>query len=204
MATRLGVLVAGGRGVRLGGASAKALTRLGRTTLLERALAVLAAVCDEVVVAAPAALELPVPPGMRVADAPGAAGPLAGVVAGLAARPYERAIVLGVDFPLVRAGALAALCAGLADRAALVPAPGGVPQPLVAVYAPRAAASLARSLERGATALTAAVLALEARLLADDELARLEGGLENFFNLNTPEDLAEAGRRLAAAGSVPA
>ena len=32
----------------------------------------------------------------------------------------------------------------------------------------------------------------------------LEGGIENFFNLNTPEDLAEAGRRIAAAGSVPA
>ncbi len=204
MATRLGIVVAGGRGTRLAGAGVKALACLGGTTLLERALAVLAAVCDEVVVAAPAALELPVPPALRVADSPGAAGPLAGVVAGLAARPYERAIVLGVDFPLVRAGALAALCAGLADRAALVPAPGGLPQPLVAVYAPRAAAELARTLARGERALTAAVLALEPRRLADGELAQLEGGLENFFNLNTPEDLAEAGRRIAAAGSVPA
>src|SRR5439155_8105257 len=95
----------------------KALVRLAGVTLLERALAILSAVCDEVVVVAPAGLALPAPaaradpaspgaresgsaPGVRrVNDPPDAAGPLAGVVAGLGARAFARAIVLGVDLP---------------------------------------------------------------------------------------------------------
>ena len=207
VAATLGVLVAGGRGSRLLGHVPKALVRLGGRTLLERSLAILGEVCGEVVVAAPATLALPVPAAMRIADVPGAAGPLAGVAAGLAARSFECALVLGVDFPLMRPAALAALrdqIDQIGDAPALLPAPGGTPQPLAAAYRPEAAAPLALALERGERALTAAVLALAPRLLADAELERLEGGLENFFNLNTPEDLAEAERRLASAPGAAA
>jgi molybdopterin-guanine dinucleotide biosynthesis protein A len=195
----LGVLVAGGAGRRLDAAGGKALVRLGGVTLLERALATLDAVCDARVVAAPADLSLPLPAAQRVADVAGARGPLAGLVAGLAARPYERAIALGVDFPLMRPAALAALRDRLGSEMALVPAPEGVPQPLAAVYAPAAAGALAAALARGARALIPAVLDLDPRLLGDAELADLEGGLDNFFNLNTREDLAAAERRFASA-----
>ena len=197
----LGVLIAGGRGRRLSGSTPKALVRLGGLTLLERAWGVLEGVCAEGVVVAPASLALPVPAARRVTDGPGAEGPLAGLVAGLAARSFERAVVLGVDFPLMRPAALAALRDQLAGEPALLPAPGGIPQPLAAVYGPGAAGALARALARGERALTVAALALRPRLLDDSALARLPGGLENFFNLNTPEDLAEAARRLGAAAS---
>jgi molybdopterin-guanine dinucleotide biosynthesis protein A len=197
----LGVLVAGGQGRRLSRSTPKALVRLAGLTLLERAWAVLGAVCDERVVVAPAALALPVPGADRVTDAPGAEGPLAGLVAGLGARSFERAVVLGVDFPLMRPAALAALRDQLAGEVALLPAPGGIPQPLAAVYGPAASGVLARALARGERAPSVAVAALRPRLFDDAEIARLPGGLENFFNLNTPEDLAEAARRLDAAGS---
>jgi molybdopterin-guanine dinucleotide biosynthesis protein A len=195
----LGVLVAGGAGRRLEVPGGKALVRLGGTTLLERALATLGAVCDACVVAAPAAMSLPLPAAQRVADAAGGRGPLAGLAAGLNARPYERAIALGVDFPFMRPAALAALRDRLGSENALVPSPDGIPQPLAAVYAPAAGAALAAALERGARALIPAVLDLKPRLLGDAELEGLEGGLDNFFNLNTRDDLAAAERRVASA-----
>jgi molybdopterin-guanine dinucleotide biosynthesis protein A len=195
----LGVLVAGGAGRRLDVAGGKALVRLGGVTLLERALATLGAVCDACVIVAPAAMSLPPVAAQRVADVPGARGPLAGLAAGLAARPHERAIALGVDFPLMRPAALAALRDRLGSDVAVVPAPEGIPQPLAAVYAPAAAAALAAALARGARALIPAVLDLKPRLLGDAELAGLEGGLDNFFNLNTRDDLAAAERRFASA-----
>ena len=202
MAGLLGVLVAGGPGSRLSSVTPKALVEVGGVTLLARALAVLESVCGEVVVVAPATLALPVPAAMRVADGPGTAGPLAGVAAGLAARSFECALVLGVDFPLLRPAALVALHQRIGNATALVPAPGGTPQPLAAAYRPAAAAKLAAALARGERALTPAVLALPARLIADDELERLEGGLANFFNLNTPEDLVEAERRLGVVSAA--
>ncbi len=198
MAGTLGVLVADGRGARLSLGMPKALARVGGRTLLERALETLRAACDEIVVAAPAGLHLPVPPEARADDVTGIEGPLSGVVAGLAARPFARALVLGVDFPLLRPALLRSLADRLGDHAAAVPAPGGIPQPLAAAYAPRAAAALAERLAAGERAVTVAVLALEPLLVGDAELARLEGGVESFFNFNTPEDRARAESLLAA------
>lgn len=201
----LGVLVAGGAGSRLGLGTPKALVRVGDTTLLERGVRTLAAVCDQVVVAAPAAMTLALPAGAHGAHAPtracdpeGAAGPLAGAVAGLASHRFERAVVLGVDFPCVTPAALEALLGRLGDHQAVVPVPGGVPQPLVAAYAAGARSHLAERLDAGERSLIRAIETLDVLRLEDDALSRLPGGLENFFNLNTRADLADAERRLAA------
>ncbi len=208
MGRTVGVLVAGGAGKRLGLGIPKALVRVGGVTLLERGLRTLAAVCDEIVATAPGEMMLPLPEGRlvapragtvrRVDDPAGPAGPLAGVVAGLAACPFDRAVVLGVDFPFLEPGTLATLLGRLAGHGAVIPAPGGLPQPLAAAYAPAAREILAARLASGERALTVAVEALDALRLGDDALARLAGGLDNFFNLNTRADLAEAERRLAA------
>jgi len=200
----LGIVIAGGLGVRLGHGAPKALVPVAGKTLLDRALRLLESCCDDVVVAAPSGRALPIAGRSRVDDVPGAAGPLAGLVAGLAARPFERAIVVGVDFPLMRAPTLEALVARLErDRVVVViPAPGGVPQPLAAAYGSDALRPLAESLAAGERSITAAVLALGHTLVGDAELASMGGGLEDFFNLNTPEDLLEAERRLAARHTV--
>jgi molybdopterin-guanine dinucleotide biosynthesis protein A len=199
----LGVLLAGGAGTRLEAGVPKALAILAGATLLERALATLRACCDDVVVAAPATLALPVPAAMRADDEAGAAGPLAGVVAGLSARTFDRAFVLGVDFPLVRSDFLLALGERLQGGAlATLPAPDARVQPLVAAYAPGALAPLAAALRDGRRALVPEVLALPHELVDDAALARMPGGRAGLLNVNTQRDLAEAVRLLAQEGAV--
>jgi molybdopterin-guanine dinucleotide biosynthesis protein A len=195
MERTLGVLVAGGRGARLGLAGPKAFAEVGGVSLLARAVRVLESVCDAIVIAAPRGCELPRHAYARVDDVAGAGGPLAGLVAGLAARPFDRAVALGVDFPFMSPAALGAMLACLPGHAAALPSPRGVPQPLAAAYAPAAAPALAAALARGERALTPAVLALDALLLDEAASARI-GGDDPFFNLNTPADLEEARRRI--------
>ena len=196
MARSLGVVLAGGRGRRLGGEVPKALARLAGATLLERAVATVAAVCDEVVMVAPHRLALPAPCGARAVHDDGR-GPLPALVAGLAAARFDCALVLGVDFPLIAGGTLAAIADRLGgSRYAAVPRPGDLLQPLVAAYAPAARGALALAIERGERALVAAVAGLPPRVIEPAELAVFPGGLESFLNVNTPEDLAEAERRL--------
>jgi molybdenum cofactor guanylyltransferase len=196
MATTLGILLAGGQGARLALGQPKALTRVGGLTLLERSRAVLGAVCDEVVVTAPAVLALPVPEAERVADPEGSEGPLGGLVAGLQARAFQRAIVLGVDFPLMRPGMLAAMAEMLGGHAAVLPLVGGMPQPLAAVYAPRSAGRLAACLAAGERSVMPAIAQLRPLVVRDDVLAGLDGGLECFLNVNVPGDLERAEERL--------
>jgi molybdopterin-guanine dinucleotide biosynthesis protein A len=203
----LGILVAGGRGRRLSSSGPKAHAVLGAETLLDRALACLATQCDEIVLAVSAGVAppVPLPRGVFLAlDRPGTLGPLAGLVAGMSARPFEVALVLAVDFPLARGAALATLAARLGDRMAVVPEPGGRAQPLFAAYSGAAREPLTRALERGEQALVPAVLALDPVRLGDRELASLDGALENFLNVNRPDELAEARRRLDAASGAGA
>jgi molybdopterin-guanine dinucleotide biosynthesis protein A len=200
MSGTLGVLLAGGRGLRLGRGIPKALVTVGGRTLLERALATLATLCDEVVVVAPADMALPVDAARRVDDPVPGAGALPAMVAGLSARPFTRALVLGVDLPFATPEALAALAAVPAEAPAVVPAPGGLAQPLAAWYSPGALGGLRDANERGVRALVAAVTALEPRLVTESELLALPGGSHAYFNLNTPEDLVAAERAINAGG----
>ncbi len=188
----LGVLLAGGHGTRLGLGRPKALVVCGGCSLLARAMATLEQLCDSVVVVAPREMELPLPAALRIDDDPDAQGPLAALVAGLGARRFELALALAVDFPLLTARALEALRELRGDAAAVLPVPGGVPQPLAAWYAPRAGPALTARLAAGVRSVTQAVMTLAPRLVHDDELARSPGGALGYLNVNTPADLAQA------------
>ena len=219
-----GIVLAGGRGTRLGLGVPKGCAMLWGTSLLARAVETLRSLCGSVSIVAPpdvAALIAGEALGCEIElDAPGggatgrigrregtgregagrAAGPLAGLVAGLesaARRGAAHAVVLAVDLPFVRAEMLGALLEiGRSERAlAVIPEPGGIPQPLAAIYAREAAPQIAAAFAAGVRSVTEAVGSLAPRFVRDAELGGLPGGIAAFANLNTPEDLAEAERR---------
>ena len=192
----LGVVLAGGQGVRLGREAPKAELMLAGRTLLARARVTLEALADVVVVSAPLELDLPSAGASRVADAAGAEGPLAGLVAALTSQPFERAVVLAVDLPFASVAALRALGMQMGSQVDVVlAAPGGIPQPLAAWYAPSAVVPLAAALDAGERSVTRAVSRLRARVLGREALVDMPDGEAAYFNLNTPADLAEAVRR---------
>jgi molybdopterin-guanine dinucleotide biosynthesis protein A len=113
--------------------------------------------------------------------------------------------VLGVDFPCVGSDFLRVLATRIeapADpsppRHAVVPKPGGIAQPLVAAYAPAAAARLRAALESGVTSLRGGLERLEVDWIDAAALAGIPGAAGLEFNVNTPEDLARADAWLGA------
>ena len=193
----LGVLLAGGRGTRLDAAVPKALVSCGGQTLLSRATTTLEKLCDDLVVVAPRELDLPVPRADRVDDPPGARGPLPAMLAGLASRAFDEALVLAVDLPLVTAAALDALRVRRGGALAVMAAPNALPQPLAAWYASGARALLEAALASGERSVIAACGALNPRLVMDDELVAIPEGGGFRWNVNTSEDLERAERMLA-------
>jgi molybdenum cofactor guanylyltransferase len=98
-------------------------------------------------------------------------------------------IALACDMPLVPPALLEWL-AGL-DGGVVVPRVGERLQPLLARYEPAVAGALGDALERDA-AVHEAVVALEPRVVAEDELARFGDPELISLNVNTPADLERA------------
>lgn len=116
------IVLAGGRGSRLGGADKAALS-LGGETLLQR---VLTAVADagRVVVVGPRRAKLPIRV-VQVSEQPPGGGPTAAIAAGLALVEQPVVVVLACDLPLIDAQTVRRLLDALADEVAGGELPGG-------------------------------------------------------------------------------
>jgi molybdopterin-guanine dinucleotide biosynthesis protein A len=183
----LGVVLAGGRGRRLGGA--KATAELGGRPLIDYPLEALAAAGLGAIVVAKPSSTLPdsiAADVIRESDEP--THPLVGIIAALRHANLPL-VVLGCDFPFVPPDLVRALAR--AAEPLVVPAPGGVPQPLVARWTPELLPRLEAALIREEP-MRRTVAALRPRLLGDRELARFGDADRIFFNVNHPADLRTA------------
>jgi molybdopterin-guanine dinucleotide biosynthesis protein A len=188
--TAVGVVLAGGRGRRLGGD--KAVVELAGRPLLSYALDALAQVCDEVAVTAKRSTLLPpLSPSVSVVVEPDEPQhPLIGVVHALRAAAGRPVLVVPVDLPLIDAATLRRLRDVEAGPALVVaPRVHGLLQPLCARYLPAALDGLERFDVGGR--MTAIVEALGVREVVVPDP-------ERFLNVNRPEDLVRAAEALAS------
>jgi molybdenum cofactor guanylyltransferase len=204
-----GIVLAGGRSVRMG--TAKAGLEWHGSTLLRRAVGVVARGVDGpvTVVRAPGQRLPALPPDVEVVDDPVAGrGPLQGIATGLLAVAGHApvALVCAVDLPLLHPAFLRRVTRELRADAALdvaLPVALGHAQPLVAAYrtslAPRIVELLDGGRSRPGTLFEQSrVLTLDERdLLADPVLAAVDPRLDSLRNVNTPEEYREARARPA-------
>ncbi len=191
----IGLILAGGRGRRIGGA--KAIVQLGGRPLISYPLAALRAVLTDVAIVAKSDTRLPIPPGAPVWIEPQhPRHPLVGILHALEQASGRPVVVCAADLPFVTPELIVRIAAadpsgGLAALAAYA----GAVQPLVGCYQPDAAELLARALDRvcrGARLpLREAVAALCPRLLEVEHASEL-------FNVNCAADLRQAAGLLAA------
>lgn len=188
-----GVLVAGGRGTRLGGVS-KGLLRVGGATIAERSVALFRVLFADVIVVAnePAPYaEL----GVRVeADRIAGKGAPAGLHAGLSAARTAWIFTAGCDMPFLDEAAIVHLAAQRVEGCgAVAPTWSGTAQPLHAFWSRAALPTIDRMLREGDPSLQALLAAVGARLVPEAEWARIDPHGRSLENANTPEDLERLG-----------
>jgi molybdopterin-guanine dinucleotide biosynthesis protein A len=189
----VGFAVAGGRSERMG--RDKALLRWGGTDLLGHALARLGAVCEDVRILCGPELRyqdrgIPLVPD-RVADA----GPIAGLLAGLASAPGRPGLFLAVDLPLVPAAVLLLLTELAPGFDAVVPSSPRGEEPLCAVYGPACLEAVRRRVARGELKMTSFWPDVRVREVGPDEIAPFGEASSLFHNVNAPADYASAEER---------
>jgi molybdopterin-guanine dinucleotide biosynthesis protein A len=94
------IILAGGRGERLGERD-KATLVLGGRTLVQRAAYTLASISDDVIVVRRADQSLTLDNARVVADLPSCQGVLAGIAAGLEAARHDWALIVACDMPFL-------------------------------------------------------------------------------------------------------
>jgi molybdopterin-guanine dinucleotide biosynthesis protein A len=171
----------------------KALLRLGGRTLLERAVDLVRAAGGEPLIVAPERPGYAVGSVRRVDETEGGregAGPLPALRHGLMLCGCSGLVALACDLPLVPAGLLSRLAAGLQGHDAVVPRTGGILQVLSAAYAPACLPAIERSLESGGGSVHGMLAEVRVKILENDDLGPY--GEEIFLNVNTPADFERA------------
>ncbi|MCO8143996.1 molybdenum cofactor guanylyltransferase MobA [Rhodovulum tesquicola] len=194
----VGVILAGGQGRRMGGVD-KALIRLGGTTFLARVAARLGPQVAAMALSANGPVEdyaearLPV-----LADPPpGDLGPLAGVLAGLdwaAEAGADAVATVAVDTPFLPVDLVARLGTAAGGELA-VAASGGRMHPTAALWPVGLRAEVCAALARGERRLGGFAHIMRAVTVGFEA-----EGIDPFFNINTPDDLALAEAALHPTG----
>jgi molybdopterin-guanine dinucleotide biosynthesis protein A len=172
------------------GGAAKALLDLGGERIVERQLAVLRPLFEEVFVVgndpAPFAyLGVPVVP-----DAIPGKGAPGGVYTALAHAATPWVFCLACDMPFPSASAIGLLAARREGARAAAPVWKGYPEPLFAFYATANRLSFEQALRAGDPSLMQFLRLAEALLVPEAELEAVDPGVRSLWNVNTPEDLA--------------
>jgi molybdenum cofactor guanylyltransferase len=125
----------------------------------------------------------------QILDVGGVEGPIAGISAALAAHPQVAWLVLACDLPFLDANTLDTLLAARADdgreATAFRSSHDGLPEPLCAVYEPRAAAPLAVHIASGRNCPRKFLINARTELLAQPNPRALD-------NVNTVEEYGAA------------
>lgn len=192
----MGVVLAGGRGRRMGGG--KATVELRGRPLIAYALEAMATAVGEVAVLAKADSELPSLPGTTIWVEPEThQHPLVGIRRALALAAGRPVLVCAADMPLVTGELLGRVAAADGHGApAVIASADGRPQPLLGRYEQSALSALEDPGAAGDRPLVEVVTAIGPRLLEVEDARTL-------FNVNTPDDLLQAAALLDRPRGAP-
>jgi len=185
---------AGGQSRRMG--ADKGLMPLRGMPLIEHLISRVSGLGDELLITTNnpsgyAYLGLP----MASDPSPGG-GALVGLHTALSAAHGEQVLVLACDMPFVQRPLLMHLLTLSSEADIVIPRRAGEFEPLHAVYARSCLSAVQEALEGGEKRTIGFFPRVRVLPVEEDELRRFDPHGLSFFNINTPQDLAQAERTL--------
>ena len=194
-----GVIQAGGKSTRMG-VEPKALIELGGRRIVERVVAAIAPVVDDVLVVTNtperyAFLGLPM-----VGDVFPDHGSLGGIYSGLKAANGDVAFTVACDMPFLRADVARLVVERAGEGDVVIPRVGDQLETLHASYAKRCLPHMEERLRAGRLRIVGFFEAVRVVEIPEATVQRLADPAVVFMNVNTPDELARARALDAARG----
>jgi molybdenum cofactor guanylyltransferase len=199
------IVLAGGRSSRMG--TPKALLPFDHEPLIVHIVATLRRLFAEIVVVAAPGQDLPSMPVTLVRDEVAYQGPVGGIFYGLTAAGGDVSFVTSCDSAFLNSDLISHLLSQMPEHDVVVPHWQGRFQPLHAVYRRSLLPLLEGQLARGELRPVSLFDKVRTRRVDEEEIRRFDPAGWSFFNMNTPEEYAEAlerwsdGKRRVGAGS---
>ena len=193
MSNTTAIVLAGGKSSRMG--TPKALLPFDGEPLIVHVVATLRRLFDEIVVVAAPGQDLPSMPVTLVRDDVAYQGPVGGIYYGLRAGGGDVSFVTACDSAFLSSPLISHLLSQISQHDVVVPHWQGRFQPLHAVYRRSVLPFLEGQLARGELRPVYLFEKVRTRRIDEDEIRRFDPDGSSFFNMNTPEDYAEALKR---------
>jgi len=196
------VILSGGQSTRMG--QEKGLMPFLGRRLIEFVVETLDPISEEIIVSvAPGKTgiyERVLGPGLRlIEDRASGLGPMEGLITSLRAAKSDYVIVSPCDAPLLNRSVCGLMISTAVDRDGAIPRVRGYLEPLHAVYARKPGLdAFERTLASGERKLIEALKDLDLGEVDEDSLRDVDPQLDSFWNLNAPEDIASAEKRMLA------
>ena len=190
---RSAIVLAGGKSSRMG--TPKALLPFDGQALIVHVVNTLSRLFEDVVVVAAPGQELPPMPVTLVYDDVAYQGPVGGICYGLMASKGEVAFVSACDSAFLHVRLIEHLLNQITACDVVVPHWQDRLQPLHAVYRRSVLPLLQEQLARRELRPVFLFDKVRTCRISEEEIRRFDPDGESFFNMNTPQDYAEATRR---------
>jgi len=186
-----GVVQAGGKSTRMGGAP-KALVELGGRRLIERVVGVVREVVDDVLIVTNTPdlyrfLDVPMVPDVFVDH-----GSLGGIYSGLAAASGDAAFTVACDMPFLHPAVARLVVERAGEADVVIPRAADQLQTMHAVYGKACLPPMDARLRAGRLKITGFFDDVRVLEVPEAEVARHADPALVFMNLNTPEELERA------------
>lgn len=188
-----GIVIAGGKGTRLGGCD-KAFLEIDGEPIIVRTLRMFRTLFTQTVVVTLRPERFATLGAEVTIDRYQGGGPLAGIHAGLLAAREPYAFVAACDMPLLDDNVIRFLIDRITPKAGpspdvIVPWWEGDVEPLHAVYAARCIPIIEQCLQRSEHSIREFLSRVRVDYIPEEELSKVAGADRSFTNVNTPSEL---------------
>jgi len=186
------VILAGGESKRMG--ADKARVQLAGRTLIERVLATVNPLSDDVMISG-RDNTVKIDGTRSIKDRHAGRGPAIGLCAAMQEARYSYLFAIACDMPFVTSELVEFLALSPDGYDVVVPMRGGRPEPLCALYSTACLNALAERVENGKRGLVSFIEntpELKVRRISEQELRKIDPALRSFVDIDSAEALAEA------------